>query len=256
MLDETHLNEQRENVSLYLQDRFNVQIDDLPNFKEFADSSLKSILSIKIWKKYLKENNTVLQGPDQYVDEIISNLNQVLVMGVLGFKIPSYIMLRRSLENTMSFLYYKDHSIEFFLKEYEPTKKNFLRISELEKYIVDYPFYVQYETHKCKKIKILLKRVIDVWSKQYKDLSNFVHGTNSKYLELNNYLDDISSENSTLMTLTEYIQSLSSMVNTLNIIFFFNIYKKFDEDEKSLIRWSISCGIGFKRDLIEIFGEV
>lgn len=256
MFDESYLEEQREIVSSHLEERFKINLVDLPDFGKFTDSSLRGILSLKIWKKYLEENKAVPNGPDQYVDETISNLNQVLVMGIIGFKTPSCIMLRRSLENSISFLYYKDHSVEFSKKEYEPTKKKFLKINELKEYIESYPFYIMYKEYDYEKIKKLIKKLMDSWLMQYKELSNFVHGTNSEYLDLKNYLNDITPENIILVTLMKYIQSLSSIVNTLNILFFFDIYKKFDEVEKSLIRLSISDDLGFKRELIEIFGEI
>ncbi len=64
-------------------------------------------------------------GLIEYLREIVSNTNQVLVLGTLGFKSASCAMIRRSLENIVVLLYYKDHPVEFFKKsmsKYRPLK--------------------------------------------------------------------------------------------------------------------------------------
>jgi hypothetical protein len=43
----------------------------------------------------------------------------------MGFKISSLIVLRRSLENILGFIYYKDHPVEFIKKEFDGSKRTF-----------------------------------------------------------------------------------------------------------------------------------
>lgn len=255
MLTDANLIAQRNLVHSYLEDMFEINFDDLPEFEKYTDTLLKSIISLKIWNQKL--DGLIPKGPNQYVDEMISNLNQIVVMGIIGFKISSYIMIRRSLENIVVFLYYKDHPIEFIKKESGNTnKKNFLRISNLKEYIEEYPFHELDEGYDNNKIKKLVKKIMDNWMGEYKELSNFVHGTNHEYLDLKQYLEDIKPNNETLVSLEMRIQNFSSVANSLNILFFFEVYSNLDYVEKNFIRSSINDELGFKRDLIELFGEI
>ena len=100
-------------------------------------------------------------------------------------------MLRRSLENILTFIYYKDHPIEFFLKDNTDKEKK-LHMDALKQYIKDYPFEMQLNQYNVPKIRSLVNKLISFYTTDYAELSNYVHGKNLRYLELNNYLDDLN----------------------------------------------------------------
>ena len=57
--------------------------------------------------------------------------------------------------------------------------------------------------------------------------------------------------------LAKQVEILSSIVNTLLIIFYFEEYVKFDENtEKSLIRSAISNDLGYKKSVAEVLEEI
>jgi hypothetical protein len=181
--EESQLKEEHDFVISYITQYFKMDLESYSELDSFIYASLKSIISLKIWSQYLNENEKIPVGLDQYFNELISNLNHVLLMGIIGYRTPSFIMIRRSLENYLIFLYYKDHPIEFYKREQNLIKREFLNIDFLRKYIEEYPFDIKYEIDDTLSYTKLTKDVMKKWFEQYQTLSNFVHGTNAKYLE-------------------------------------------------------------------------
>lgn len=97
---------------------------------------------------------------------------------------------------------------------------------------------------------------MESWNKQYVELSNFVHGTNIKYLELNDYLDEIRLDEEIIVSLNKSVQEYSSLTNALFILFFFKYYINLDTPKKSIIRTAIDVNHGYKKELQEIFNEI
>ncbi len=114
---EHYLDEQKDIALNFLRDRFGVNWDELPDGHQFVKECLKAIVSLKIWINYLEKTALGARDSIAYAKEIVSNVNHIIVMGPLGLKIPSALMIRRSLEGVLHFLYYKDHPVEFCLRE-------------------------------------------------------------------------------------------------------------------------------------------
>lgn len=255
MSTDAHINSQLEAISTHLKDKYNIETNDLSNFDEYCSSAMRTIISLKIWVKKLKERELVLNGAIQYLDEIISNLNQTLMLGLLGFKSPSYSMIRRSLENAISFIYYKDHSIEYAKKQVDTNYKN-LSVKEMGDYIKQYPYH--YFLTDIDKLAVVefVQQVMGLWKIQYQELSKFVHGSNENYLELNEFLDNIEPCDENLESITQYIKIFGSIINALNIIFFFKIYdEELEEGEKQFIRRAITQD-NYKKQIQSLFGSI
>ncbi|NLO29734.1 MAG: hypothetical protein GX120_04310, partial [Methanosarcina mazei] len=212
MFGDSYISEKKGVIASHLNAKFGLDVSGLTNFDIFSETCFKSIVSIKIWDEQLNSAERVPFGSASYLNEVISNLNQVVIMGIIGLEVPSYTMLRRSLENILTFLYYKDHPIEFFLKDNsDKTKK--LQMDVLKQYIKEYPFEMQLSGYDPIKIKVLVEKVILLYSKDYEELSNYVHSKNQKYLELNNYLDDLKPDDIVLEKLLYFLNNLSTVVN-------------------------------------------
>lgn len=254
--DEIYINREKDRIKTYISKTYNLDLTHLIEIDNYLEINLRNLIVLKIWKEKIVILLN-LSAATQYLDEIISNFNQIIVLGIIGFKIPSFMLLRRSIENLVGFLYYKDHPIEFIKKENasEMTRK-FISIKDVQDYIIGFPFYMYYESSNSNKCEILIKRIMSQWMEQYKELSNFVHGTNSKYLELNDYLDDVSPSDITLKSLSKSILDFSSLFNTLFILFFFDAYVEFDKQQKSMIRGAICNDHKYKTELINIFSEI
>ena len=170
---EVYIREQSELVKEYLENTFKMPIPNLLKINDFLDIELKNILSIKVWVDKLRDNNIFL-SPLIYLEEVISNLNQALILGIIGFRVPACVMMRRSLENIISFLYYKDHPVEYFRKE---SGTLLTKIKDLQEYFKKYPSELAPSVIDDNKFKELLKRLISKWDETYRDLSNYVHGS-------------------------------------------------------------------------------
>ena len=129
-------------------------------------------------------------------------------------------------------------------------------INELKDYIKNYPYSMKYNVEDAK-VQEIVSNVIDDWTMQYRNLSNFVHGTNSKFFQSAEYIDEFKFVKKDVNFLTKQVDILSSIVNTLLIIFYFQEYIKFDENtEKSLIRSAISNDLGYKKKVVEVLEEI
>ena len=234
---EIYITEQTKLVKSYLKNTFKIPIANLSKIDDFLSIVLKNILSLKIWVDKLRGSNVYFLKPLIYLEEVISNLNQALILGITGFRVPAYVMMRRSLENIMSFLYYKDHPVEYFRKE---SGTLLTRIKDLQEYLKKYPPELLPSTVDGNKFSELLKKLIGKWDETYRDLSNYVHGSQKEYLDLKTYLESISPSDEILHNLIPLSENIGDIINALLIVFFFDVYLSMDETEKSLIRLSIN----------------
>jgi len=244
----------KEIVKKFVFTQYKIDTNTLPDINQYLHSSLSGIVSVKIWEK--KFSDTKSFGPVIYVNETVSNMNQMILLGIIGFKIPAYILLRRSFDNFGNFIYYKDHLIEFHIKEND-SKSKYLKGEELKQYFSEYPFFIhKYENFDKNECNKLIKELMKSWGDNYSDLSKYVHATNEQYFDMTKYLDEITPNDKILSDLTKKIDNFNSIFNTVNILFFFNTFKKMKEGEKSLIRNTIKNESHYKKRLIDIFGEL
>ncbi len=223
-----HIKREKEILVKFFKNQ-NTKIDNLKNSNIFIEEMLKTIIAVKIWKQNLSDIPDRLQS---YLAEIVSDLNQVILLAIQGYKIPSYILLRRCLENMVQILYYKDHKVEFYKKI---LHKESINIERLQK---------------------LVKKNVESWRENYKELSNYVHGTTLEYLELAEFIEEIKPNDKFLSIIIKQIQEFSSIFNVLFIIFFFKLYKQLDPREKEWIRTCIQRGSHYLRELTNIFKEI
>jgi len=250
-MNDHYIREQVRKIKVFLQDRYKINVNNYENIDSYFSVSLSSIFSTKIWLELTNQNEIF----SLFLKEIISNANQILLLPLLGFKIPSYIMVRRNLEHFVVALYYKDHKIEFLTKEYDLHHKNYLRIAELKNYLERFPFEGYYSGVDCDQLRNIVKKLLKIWTELYQDLSNYVHGTSSKYLEITEFIDDIKFDSQFLKELEAIIARMTSIINAMNIIFWFQVYKTLHEDKKSLIRKSIE-NIGIKKEILAVLSEI
>ncbi|MBB5149306.1 hypothetical protein [Ureibacillus thermosphaericus] len=257
MFAEEHLNREREKIGNYFKSKYNISFEELTFFNNYSNSLLRCTVSLKIWSEKLEVKKVVSHESLQYLKETTSNFTQVLTLGILGFKSPTYSMIRRSLENIISFYYYKDHPIEFIKKMLVPNFKN-LSINEMGDYIKQYPFKyfygdsIEIETN----INEFVSQIMGLWKTEYQNLSKFVHGSTEEYLDQSSFIEEIIPNNEILKNVEKHVNKFCSIVNTLNILFFFDLYKtEFSEEEKQFIRQSITQS-GYKISIQEIFGEI
>lgn len=230
----------RESLSLY-----NVSLEN--DLYEKLTILVKGIISVKIFSDCSEEDN--------YIKEIISNLNQFSILSFLGFRVASMVLLRRCLENVLSSIYYREHKIEYIKKELDSDKRNFNKIDDLLNYFIEYPYIYFYKNIEINHITLLITKVKSKWEELYKKLSKYVHSSSTSYLDLHNFLDEIKYDNNKMEESVLLYEEVITVINTIFIIFFFEKYNLFEEEKKIVIRDSI-YNEEIKRKIIEVFKNI
>lgn len=253
---ESALDQEFKNLCVFISKEYNIAIEENKDLIDLTKASLTLLISLKIWDKHITDNDKIFFGAKYYFKEIISNINHAIILFILGLKIPCIIMLRRSQENILTFIYYSEHPIEFYKKEIDGHSKNFNGFKELKDYITSYPFDCKYLVSN-QVVQKVCSEVLEIWTEQYQELSNFVHGSNTKYFEKMEFLDELLIEKEKINYLYKNIEKLSSVLNSLLIIFFYDLYEKFDDElEKSPIRRAIKNEYNFKSKITDIFKAI
>lgn len=224
---------------------YNINLDNTCDLE--LNDIVGGIVSIKLF---------VEKVDDCYFKEIISNLNQSSILIFLGFRVSSLILLRRCLENILCSIYYKDHKIEYIKKELDVNKRTFDKIEELLNYFIEFPYSKFYGIEDdSNNLSKLLKKIKEEWNKLYKELSSYVHSSNSSYLDLHSFLDDIKFDSDKMAEYIKFYRETITIINTMLIIFYFRDFSKFPAQNKHIIRNSIHND-NIKRKIIEVFGDL
>lgn len=243
-------------VETFLREKYGVNIKAKEQLASFTQACLFSLLSFKIWKKRLCEHFSKTPKIDMYFQEMISNIIHIMILGALDMKIPALVMLRRTQEIILKYLFYSEHPVEMYKKEADDSIRNMAGFDELKDYIKNYPFSMKYRI-KDQDIQPLVSDIISNWANQYKELSNYVHGTNTQYFQGVENLNGFRFEKKDVNFLCKEIKKLTSIGNSLFIIFYFEEYVAFDENtEKSLIRKSIENQFNYKDRIVKILNEI
>lgn len=237
-------------VEDFLESKYSIDKNSIENFDSFSEEVIKNTISLKTWESKLEDSIAI-----SFYREIISNYNQALILGLLGFNVASLSILRRCLENIIVFIYYNEHPVEFKKKEFDVTKRNFDKMEQILVYIKDYPFAIMYPSGNNEKAVKLVTKICEEWNRIYKELSNYVHSSNTQYLDLHTFLIDIKPTKDKLEKLQESFKNITSIVNTLCITFFYSKYDELDAVQKKLIRECIQ-NKNFTQHLIDYFQEI
>lgn len=244
------------NIDKFISEKYKVNIKRKEQLVNYVKTSLVFLQSLKIWDNYLNEKHSMINGIEHYFKEMISNMIHVIILGTIDLKVPALIMLRRTQEIILMYLYYSDHPIEYYKKENNDNIRNINGFNELKEYIKQYPFFMKYNIEE-KTLKELVSRILDDWSNQYKDLSNYVHATNSNYFQMISYVDEFKFIKKDVNYLIKQVKITSTVVNLLLMVFYFDIYATMSGVlEKDIIRFAISDERNYKKDIIKIFREI
>lgn len=250
------LEEEFNAVTQFVEEKYGIVIKAKEQLVDFTQHALVFMMSIKIWQKHLSHVFDNIPKTEMYFQEMLSNAIHIILLGNIDMKIPALIMLRRTQELILTYLYYSEHPVELFKKEMDDNLRTISGFNELKDYIKNYPFSMKYNVNDSS-VQEAVSCIIDDWTRQYKELSNFVHGTNSNFFQKAKYVDEFKFVKKDVNFLTRQMEMLSSIVNTLLIIFYFQEYIGFDENtEKSLIRNAISNNFEYKKKIVDVLKEI
>lgn len=250
------LEEEFNAITQFINKKYKIIIKSKEQLVNFTKSSLTFMMSIKIWKNHL--NDVFQQTPktEMYFQEMLSNAIHLIILGNIDMKIPALIMLRRTQELILTYLFYSEHPVELYKKEADVNLRLISSISELKDYIRKYPYSMKYNVSDMQ-VQEIASKIIDDWTRQYIELSNFVHGTNSYFFQNAEYIDEFKFVKKDVNFLTKQVELLSSIVNTLLMLFYFREYVNFDEHtEKALIRNAIVNDLNYKKMIVSVLKEI
>ena len=126
---------------------------------------------------------------EMYFEEMLSNIIHIIILGNIDMKMPALIMLRRTQEIILTYLYYAEHPVEYYKKESDDRTRPINGFNELKDYIKNYPYSMKYKISD-QEMQEFVSEIIDQWGMQYRELSNYVHGTNSNFFQNTQYIDE------------------------------------------------------------------
>lgn len=239
-------------TKIFLLKKYNIDINSEDVYPKIIENALLFSLSMRIWSEKFEESENI----SFYFKEASSNILNIMILAILDMKIPSLFLLRRTQELLIKSIYYIEHPIEFYKKENDDYFRLFKKDLELKDYLKSYPFDKKYNIDNVE-IKKFVIDILNAWDRQYSELSKYVHATNSKYFQNIEYLSDLVFVKEDIIFVNAQIKKLSSMINTLLIVFFFKQYVKFnDKSEKSIIRKSIYNEFEYKSTIVNLFKEI
>ncbi|MBS6062929.1 hypothetical protein [Criibacterium bergeronii] len=243
-------------INKFLRKKYNRSLLENKHLIEFTESCILLLLSLKFWEKKLEETYKDKADTIKYIQEMISDLLNIMILTPLEMKIPALFLIRRLQELSLKYIYFFDHQIECIKKEEDENYKTIKNLQEIKEYIKNYPFSNKYNIDKSK-LENLITNIIKNWDNSYKEMSNYVHASNTSYFDKVNYLNDFKFEDKDIIFINNHIKNISSVVNSLFIIFHFKDYVRFaDYPEKCMIRSSIESELNYKKKIIDIFKEI
>lgn len=217
------------------------QIQD--DFNNVMDYFLKKgVLNTKTRKQFNSEAKTIhrltyslmwwrfqlskpkLKNRYIFLWEISSDALQILPQSLMGYSKTTKLLIRGIIENTLRHIYYYDHPVEYQRLNLE--KKWYLSINQLFDYLKQHP--ILYETEKR-------FDAISRLNNLYSELSNYVHGSKVKHLEMKPGLESIKPNLSNLQTIRRLIKRCVESTNFLIAIHHKNIFSKLQLDAKQII---------------------
>lgn len=157
--------------------------------------------SLALWDHNLSK--TPVHGR-VFLKEIRSDVIQTMPLILRGFKKPSYMLLRGTIENCLKYVYFIDHPIEFgWLGK---KSKYFPIMDDLYNYMGSHP----------KLEKVLEKKdIVSIFKQKYRELSMLVHGRDIAHMQLVKSLSNIQRDDETIRNFESEITIIGNWVNLI-----------------------------------------
>jgi len=218
-------NEDFKEVKKYFEETQNIIIP----FESGNINSIKKIHETAYGYLVLKSKLKINNHANIFLSEIQSDYLQLIPLVINGYEKLTMIVLRDILENTLKFIYYFHHPIEFILLE--EKNKNYIFFEELIRYVCEHP---NIKSHSDK--LQLINRV----KTKYSELSKYVHSKDSNYMHLIKYLKQIKFDKQFTVKFLAELKEIHSTIITLLILFLNEKYSSLSIPDRRFILNSIS----------------
>lgn len=197
-------------------------------FEKGNVGSIKKIHETSYGFLVLKSKLKVKNHANIFLSEIQSDYLQLMPLILKGYEKLAMILLRDILENTLKYIYYYDHPIEYQLLE--ERNKNYIFFEELLRYVIEHPI-IRPHVEKL----IFTSRIKD----KYSELSKYVHSKDINYMHLIKYLKQIKFSKQFSENFIIELIEIHSIIVSLLIIFLNNKFSLLSIPDKRFILNSI-----------------
>ena len=110
-------------ITHFIEEKYGIIIRSKEQSVNFTKKALTFMMTIKVWKKHMAPIFQKVPKTETYFQEMLSNAIHIILLGNIDMKIPALIMLRRTQELILAYLYYSEHPVELFKKEMDDNSK-------------------------------------------------------------------------------------------------------------------------------------
>lgn len=209
-------------VQLLLKKRYAYSSENLKYFKKLH----KSVFSIA---SFVYEIDKIDNERIDFLNEVRSDYIELLLCICLKIKKSLTLSTRSSIEHTLSYIYYKEHPVEFEKLDLNPDPK--ITTQFFFDYVKKHPRLI--------KFKGILKN-IQFLETEFHNLSKFVHGPSKNYLQLDKSITDKKFSKTEEKNLINDIVKLSDNLLTILIIFHWDEFKIIPSQKQTVIMSNVS----------------
>lgn len=197
-----------------------------PEVIDVAKRIHAATFALLLWKFRLKK---LPSHGKPFVEEIASDALQILPQVMLGFSKTTKLLMRGIIENTLRYVYFLDHPVEFVVMNRD--KKWYLEIKDLIEYAKKHPDY------------IISEQKFDAIGRMtalYSELSGGVHGRKVSDLEMRAALSHLAFDKTAAAKEAAALERVVEACNFMLAIFHREQLRRFSEADRRIILQSMS----------------
>lgn len=235
------------NIKDFLLANYSIDITaELEEPTKLIQSAVRFFLSLKTWEEYIYESDLIDDAKKSNILECISNALHIISFATLKMRLPVIMMINRNLE-LMAIFFFEDKLDGDFASNKATYK---------QKLISKYAFEVKYDID-IDKASELCEEIMGKMKAQYLENSTHLSFKNAKYYSNEKCLDIMNWSKLDVTYITNQINLMSSLINSLIILLYFDLYiEDIPEIEKGFIRNAINKRYDFKNKILDIFDEI
>lgn len=178
--------------------------------------------SLSLWSFLVKEVDMNLALV--YLDQIRSDAVQSFKLALQGYKKATYLAIRGMLEDTLCYIYYYHHPIEF--KLFKTNPEDYMNTKELMQYLLDHPIIGN---------KVKKAGVYERLHNTYRNTSSLIHGTLPSQMELTKAIDEIRFDLDNYRSYVALFDKVTADVNFILGTFHLDYLNKWDSGYQNAI---------------------
>jgi hypothetical protein len=186
----------------------------------------KIVYSFLVWDSCIRKRNNCGKV---FLHELRSDAIQSIPIVLGGYKKATALLLRGLVENTLRYIYYSNHPVEYTWL----NSGHYMQIKDLIDYAKKDPRFSSSERAR--------ESLDELWS-TYTDISKYVHAQATKHMELVRAMEEIRFDHTFFKWYLQKLKKFGSLANLLLIMFNHDRYASFDPEFKRLLVRTVNKG--------------